>query len=540
MSIKYSTNIRPSLVSFNQSTESSSFISNESMADRPESPTLPLDESPLDEEYYNKSNSRYPSTNTPLSSTMTLESSTPTRQLSNSMDPTRRQLQYPTSSISLQTSSQISIERPRYTKENATSPIPQPIHLTNQKSTTGSSSTSPQIHAHHPLNNNNNNNSKINSSSSHLRHMPSSSTFHKPNSSSKRSNYQLTDHAAAAIELSSSTIASNPPAPAAGMYWSRTITYGRVPSKPLRAHTANMIGEMMYVFGGCNQKTTFSHLYILDMDTLTWSRPRTFGDCPPPCRAHSCNVVEILEGKQKASYLYVFGGGDGPKYYNELYILNIDTLTWTKPQIKGDTVSPRRAHVTCLWNNKIVIVGGGNGTEALSDVFMLDISDPNELTWSKVVPEGAAPFARGYHTGNLVKDKLVIYGGSDGHDCFSDVYILDLSINKWIQVELDRSISRLSHTATQIGSYLFVIGGHDGVRYTNDVLLLNLVTMSWETRKIYGTPPLARGYHTAVLHDSRLFILGGYDGSNVFDDLYSLELSSCAYLPQITNFDIDV
>ncbi|KAI9305180.1 hypothetical protein BJ944DRAFT_162201 [Cunninghamella echinulata] len=370
--------------------------------------------------------------------------------------------------------------------------------------------------------------------------MPSTSTFHKPNSSSKRSNYQLTDHAAAAIELSSSTIASNPPAPAAGMYWSRTITYGRVPSKPLRAHTANMIGEMMYVFGGCNQKTTFSHLYILDMDTLTWSRPRTFGDCPPPCRAHSCNVVEVLEGKQKASYLYVFGGGDGPKYYNELYILNVDTLTWTKPQIKGDIVSPRRAHVTCLWNSKIVIVGGGNGTEALSDVFMLDISDPNELAWTKVIPEGAAPFARGYHTGNLVKDKLVIYGGSDGHDCFSDVYILDLSINKWIQVELDRSISRLSHTATQIGSYLFIIGGHDGVRYTNDVLLLNLVTMSWETRKIYGTPPLARGYHTAVLHDSRLFILGGYDGSNVFDDLYSLELSSCAYLPQITNFDIDV
>lgn len=64
--------------------------------------------------------------------------------------------------------------------------------------------------------------------------------------------------------------------------------------------------------------------------------------------------------------------------------------------------------------------------------------------------------------------------------------------------------------------------------------------MTCETKKIYGTPPGPRGYHTAVLHDSRLYILGGYDGSHVFDDLYTLELSSCAYLPQITNFDIDV
>lgn len=67
-----------------------------------------------------------------------------------------------------------------------------------------------------------------------------------------------------------------------------------------------------------------------------------------------------------------------------------------------------------------------------------------------------------------------------------------------------------------------------------------LVTMSWESRRIYGGPPTPRGYHTAVLHDSRLYILGGYDGKTVFDDVYMLELSACAYLPQITNFEIDL
>lgn len=70
--------------------------------------------------------------------------------------------------------------------------------------------------------------------------------------------------------------------------------------------------------------------------------------------------------------------------------------------------------------------------------------------------------------------------------------------------------------------------------------LLHLVTMSWEARKVYGVAPNPRGYHTTVLYDSRLYVLGGYDGKNVFDDVHMLELSACAYLPQITNFEIDV
>ena len=62
--------------------------------------------------------------------------------------------------------------------------------------------------------------------------------------------------------------------------------------------------------------------------------------------------------------------------------------------------------------------------------------------------------------------------------------------------------------------------------------------MDWESRRVYGTPPSGRGYHTAVLYDSRLFVFGGYDGHSVFDDIYVLDLSACAYLPQITNFQL--
>ncbi|CAO3683079.1 unnamed protein product [Rhizopus stolonifer] len=332
------------------------------------------------------------------------------------------------------------------------------------------------------------------------------------------------------------------------MYWSRTLTYGKGPSRPLRAHTANLIVDRLFVFGGCDTSACFNTLYILDMgrykDTMIWSKPRTvhpqYG--PPPCRAHSCTVVEKDLGYGKKSHqLYFFGGGNGPDYFQEVYILDAETLAWSKPEIDPHSrPSKRRAHTSCLWENKLVIIGGGDGARALDDVHMLDISKPGQLKWERLETFGHPPPARGYHTSNLVKDKLVVFGGSDGHDCFEDVHVLDLKTARWSQIELDRKIPRLAHTSTQVGSYVFVIGGHDGRRYSQDVLLFNLVTMSWEARKVYGVAPNPRGYHTTVLYDSRLYVLGGYDGKNVFDDVHMLELSACAYLPQITNFEIDV
>ncbi|CAH1757052.1 2179_t:CDS:2 [Entrophospora sp. SA101] len=289
------------------------------------------------------------------------------------------------------------------------------------------------------------------------------------------------------------------PAPAPAMYWTKIKTNGKIP-KALRGHTVNLVGELMYVFGG---------------------RDLLIGEAPPPCRAHSSTLVD--------KKLFIFGGGDGSVYFNHLYIFDTDTLSWSKPETTGDIPLPRRAHTTAYYNNSIYVFGGGDGARALNDVHMLNVSDLNNLVWKKVEPSGRAPISRGYHTSNLVGSKLVVYGGSDGLECFSDVHILDLEKNKWIQVHSEKFYKRLSHTSTRVGSYLFIICGHNGTQYSSDLLLLNLV---------YGTRPTERGYHSSVLYDSRLFVFGGYDGQTVYDDLYVLDLSACAYLPQIINFEL--
>jgi len=177
----------------------------------------------------------------------------------------------------------------------------------------------------------------------------------------------------------------------------------------------------------------------------------------------------------------------------------------------------------------------------------LDVADTNKMSWKLIsAPTSASsedktkPKARGYHTANMVGSKLIIFGGSDGGECFRDVWVFDVETLSFSPVHIPVSYPRLSHTATIVGSYLFVIGGHDGVEYSNEVLLLNLVTMVWDKRKVYGIPPRPRGYHGTVLHDSRLIVVGGFDGGEVFGDVQILELAVHAYYSQTSHFSIDV
>ncbi|KAF9979304.1 hypothetical protein BGZ75_009767 [Mortierella antarctica] len=400
-----------------------------------------------------------------------------------------------------------------------------------------SSSSSTHSHVQHPTQHHthsHHSHTASSSSQSHARHQ--SQTQGTPgdergpsttgsSASSSPSKYRSKGDACRDAPRPSTTV---PAAPTPAMHWTRARVHGQIPPKDLRAQTVNLVGESIYVFGGCDAKSCYNTLYIFDADTMHWSQPKTFGSIPPPCRAHSSTLVDNKR-------LYIFGGGDGPQYFNELYMLDTDTLTWTNPQTTGSRPCRRRAHTTCVYNNSIYVFGGGDGVQALNDTYELNLAD---MHWSEVKTTGTIPISRGYHTSNLIKSQFIVYGGSDGHECFSDVHVLDLDTREWTKIDINRALPRLSHTATQVGSYLFIVGGHDGSRYSCDVVMLNLVTWSWETRKVYGVPPAGRGYHASLLYDSRLFMFGGYDGQTVFDDIYILDLSTCAYLPQITDFQI--
>ncbi|CAL1697913.1 unnamed protein product [Somion occarium] len=342
------------------------------------------------------------------------------------------------------------------------------------------------------------------------------------------------------------------PAPATLMYWSKAPVYGTLPPH-LRAHTVTLIDNIAWLFGGCDEKLCWKDIWWFNTETMQWMHPEAQGDIPPPCRAHTATLVDRR--------LVVFGGGEGPVYRNDVYVLDTLTRRWQQPVFPVDAPQPppRRAHTAVLYKGKVWVFGGGNGSQALNDLWTLDVNVPVErMKWEEQRTRGKAPVARGYHTANLVGNVMIIMGGSDGKECFSDIWCLNLDTLIWSMVRLDVVHRRLSHTATQVGSYLFIWGGHDGTSYTSEILLFNLgascgfhlhpnkhphviiVSLNFETRPIAGKKPIPRGYHAAVLADSRLFIFGGFNGTEVFDDVQMLDLAGAAYLPQVTSFKIDV
>jgi hypothetical protein len=154
---------------------------------------------------------------------------------------------------------------------------------------------------------------------------------------------------------------------------------------------------------------------------MQWTHPEMQGDLPPPCRAHSATLV----GRK----IVLIGGGENASYFNSVHVFDIPTRRWSRPTLtSSDVPPPRRAHTTVLYQNKIWVFGGGNGLQALNDVWTLEACGPlDRMKWEQVVVNGRKrPSPRGYHTANLVQNVMIVVGGSDGRECFQDIWCFNL------------------------------------------------------------------------------------------------------------------
>ena len=81
------------------------------------------------------------------------------------------------------------------------------------------------------------------------------------------------------------------------------------PPSPRHGHSATLIAKKIIIFGGRGlySNQIYNDLYILDTTSLTWSKPTLSGDIPCPRYYHAAEMVNDRE-------LFILGGNPGHSY----------------------------------------------------------------------------------------------------------------------------------------------------------------------------------------------------------------------------------
>ena len=114
----------------------------------------------------------------------------------------------------------------------------------------------------------------------------------------------------------------------------------------------------------------------------------------------------------------------------DVQLLNIEALTWSTPLLDGAPPEARSRHTSNKYGDSIYVFGGGDNKKLFNDVWALDFS---RKIWSPVNTTGTAPSPRWGHTATLVDSRLFIFGGHDGASRLNDVHVLDLQTFVWSQ-----------------------------------------------------------------------------------------------------------
>lgn len=169
--------------------------------------------------------------------------------------------------------------------------------------------------------------------------------------------------------------------------WSKPEVKGLQPIAR-NAHSVTKIGNLLYLFGGHSGFVHLKDLHVLNSETMEWTEIKYNIDFNcilnnssyvfEGLRGHSATYI--------CDHIVIFGGYDGKKRLNSLILYNVSNKRLTIPDLSEDdnenskeyelnTPSIRQRHSSVLYNqNKIIIFGGFDGTKWLNDLYIMDFS----------------------------------------------------------------------------------------------------------------------------------------------------------------------
>ncbi|KAK9064056.1 hypothetical protein SSX86_017928 [Deinandra increscens subsp. villosa] len=132
--------------------------------------------------------------------------------------------------------------------------------------------------------------------------------------------------------------------------------------------SVTLVGSKVIMFGGEDKhRRLLNDVNVLDLETMIWSVAETMKTPPAPRCDHTAAV-------HVDRYFLVFGGFSHSTFFNDLHVLDLETLEWSQPQIQGNLVIPRAGHAGVSIDEKWFIVGGGDSKSGALETLVLDMS----------------------------------------------------------------------------------------------------------------------------------------------------------------------
>ncbi|XP_041071005.1 RING finger protein B isoform X1 [Carcharodon carcharias] len=228
-------------------------------------------------------------------------------------------------------------------------------------------------------------------------------------------------------------------------------------------------------------------------------------------------------------HVYIFGGMKDEECFSNVYIL--DTSTWKWSFVIGKGKVPSLAyHSAVVFQQELFVFGGlvcrpHLPAETCSNA--LYIFNPEHEIWYQPIVVGERPLPRYGHSGTLLGDKLILFGGSRNRVFLNDLHVLDLGFMEYVNVQIRGSPApRCRHAAVPLcGNKILISGGHNLSGALQDLYIFNIDTYSWSSLSHHSLCAVPRAGHSLVHLSSSccrtgschtLLVFGGSDDAGKF------------------------
>ncbi|XP_068623061.1 host cell factor 1 [Battus philenor] len=232
-----------------------------------------------------------------------------------------------------------------------------------------------------------------------------------------------------------------------------------LPPCPRLGHSFTLLNGKVYLFGGLANESDdpknnipryLNDLYTLELypssSMTVWDIPLTYGQSPPPRESHS--GVAYTDKNTGKSSLIIYGGMSGSRL-GDLWVLDVDSMSWSRPELGGPPPLPRSLHTATVIGHHMYVYGGwvplvpdesklATHEKEWKCTNTLASLNLDSMTWDNIALdkfEECVPRARAGHSAVAIQTRLYIWSGRDGYRktwnnqiCCKDLWYLEVGV----------------------------------------------------------------------------------------------------------------